>query len=91
MQVRVRGLQAPLVMDIEDLDDDLADVPSLRGSAAIPECALAEEPSPEDIRSGARDVRVGDSGVFCRHSYIISVLCLRIEEMLEREDAQPTA
>ena len=78
-------------MNEADLDDGLADIPSMRGRAAIPECALAEEPSPEAIRAGALDVRVGDAGAFCRHSYVISVLCLRIEEMLELEDAGATA
>ena len=42
----------------------------------------ATEPSHEEVDRGAASVRVTDTGVMCRRSYVLSVLCMRLEEML---------
>lgn len=68
-----------------DVDDELADVADVVTTARVPEGTATTEPSQDAIIEASRCTRVVDTSVFCRHSYIISVLCLRIEEMLEAQ------
>lgn len=74
--------------------DDLEDVAALDGELAeeirrlpkrgVPEAAPPEglEPSAEDVNRIAERILVIDNSVFCRHTYVLAVLCMRIEESL---------
>ena len=65
-------------MDVvdEDILDELEDVPKVKVSR-LPEAA-AREPAPEIVDRDAAGVRVVDNNVLCVHSYLITVLCLRL-------------
>jgi len=70
---------------VEGIDGDLAeDIRRLPRRMPV-EAAPPEgvEPSVEELDAAAVGVRVQDTSVFCRHAYVLAVLCLRIEEELE--------
>ena len=73
---------------VEGIDGDLADDIRRLPRRALVEAAPPEgiEPSAEAVDSAAAGVRVEDASTFCRHSYMLAVLCLRIEEELEESD-----
>lgn len=74
----------------EEIDErvllDCEELRKLPRRKPVPEAQLPEstEPTAAEIDKLAENVLVVDTGVFCRHSYIISVVCLRIESVVER-------
>ena len=70
------------------LDGELAEDVRRLPRRSVLEVALPEgvEPSSEVVDAAAANVRVVDSGTMCRHSYILAVLCIKIEEELETAD-----
>lgn len=73
--------------DLEDviLDGELAEEIRRLPKRGVPEAAAPEglEPSSEEVDRVAASVVVIDNSIFCRHSYVLAVLCMRIEESLE--------
>ena len=68
------------VMDT-DLLEDIRRLPRRGLPQASPPSGI--EPSPEVVEREAANVRVVDGSTFCRNTYIMSVLCIFIEEALE--------
>lgn len=70
---------------VEGIDDELADDIRRLPRRAMPEASPPEsvEPTAEAVDAEAAGVCVTDGSAFCRHAYVLAVLCLRIEEELE--------
>lgn len=72
--------------DLEDatLYGDLAEEIRRLPKRGVPETAAPEglEPPEEEVSRLAERVVVMDNSVFCRHSYVLAVLCMRIEDTL---------
>lgn len=73
---------------LEGMDCDLADDIRRLPRRVLVDAAPPEgiEPTAEAVEAAAAGVRVEDTSTFCRHAYVLAVLCLRIEEELEEED-----
>ena len=61
--------------------EELKELP-IKSAKVILEISESLEPKREDVDLLAASVRIRDTGAFCRHSYILSVLCIRIERWL---------
>jgi len=70
----------------EIIEEELKNLPKRK---TIPEAVPAEslEPDPAVVDALARGVLVTDSSTFCRHSYVLAVLCLRLERILKQKNA----